>query len=738
MDTDAASFSPNGGSLAAASSGFDRFVDRFLKCLIRPRRLDFEEVLPTTEPSFESLPPELVHHIVASSIPRSFHSSTYLERQATLSSLCLVSKRLSDIAQPRLSEILWIKSADRKNLERLFQGLASTTSRSRVEEMVLNDNWSDILELPEFARFLEDCPRLRSLRIYRWSGITMNVPSTSPFRIVKVDNRARLDLLHCSIKPEAIRQLVISRVLVDQLRRSDVQTSIRSERNLRYLTLCFERRRGTLDLSVLTALPFLESLQLSSRHTTCFARASCILLHLTNLSITGDMLDNAQSLLNPNALPSLRILALTIPGRAAGHRSVYTTAFIDLLRQIDTIVLDVKYFSAIINAPRLPPDVSHRLLVCCDSTEPVLFAAALDATRHLRLTVNIFSSPMVEFADWFEADSARCPILETVYLDACLLELAPGRPQQPPVFRKIAQPLLSTIVMLGDEMRGGFSGGPRYKGDVRELVVVAESSADGLQHHIRSFTGLRKLSLILGQRDLLDLSGINGLFQLVSFQLTTDWKDNVLFRPSTAFLHLQTLVLKTFGGRLNLQLLDPVVLPSFKTLAVLHNFPEPEDDAERIRQSRLFELLQQLDVVIFSSEFYAIVEEDLPATGTLDRILVDTCFVMFNVALTRSLVRTRHVRIAASSFSSSEEWITRTLRTISTTLQVSPPPQVRLLYLPSMEGVTARAPGFSELREVCERMRVELVVEAENSVLDPVWSWNFCRHWRGWRSASDH
>lgn len=58
-----------------------------------------------------SLPTELIREIIESTVPHSFHSTTYHERQDTLRSLSLVSKVFQSIAQPLLVEIVWIKSA---------------------------------------------------------------------------------------------------------------------------------------------------------------------------------------------------------------------------------------------------------------------------------------------------------------------------------------------------------------------------------------------------------------------------------------------------------------------------------------------------------------------------------------------------------------------------------------------------------------------------------------------------
>jgi hypothetical protein len=64
-----------------------------------------------------SLPTELIREIIESTVPHSFHSTTYQERQNTLRSLSLVSKLFRSIAQPLLLEIVWVTS--REEIDRL-------------------------------------------------------------------------------------------------------------------------------------------------------------------------------------------------------------------------------------------------------------------------------------------------------------------------------------------------------------------------------------------------------------------------------------------------------------------------------------------------------------------------------------------------------------------------------------------------------------------------------------------
>ncbi|GAA5997796.1 hypothetical protein JCM5350_003548 [Sporobolomyces pararoseus] len=58
-----------------------------------------------------SLPPELLHQIIEFTVPHTFLTRTYNNRQHTLCSLSLVSKQFQAIAQPLLHEIVWIDSS---------------------------------------------------------------------------------------------------------------------------------------------------------------------------------------------------------------------------------------------------------------------------------------------------------------------------------------------------------------------------------------------------------------------------------------------------------------------------------------------------------------------------------------------------------------------------------------------------------------------------------------------------
>ncbi|GAA5860521.1 hypothetical protein JCM8547_000329 [Rhodosporidiobolus lusitaniae] len=60
----------------------------------------------------DRFPAELVIHILQLAAPPEFHPRLYRSRQRTLRSLCLVSKRLRDLAQPMLAQVVHVKCSE--------------------------------------------------------------------------------------------------------------------------------------------------------------------------------------------------------------------------------------------------------------------------------------------------------------------------------------------------------------------------------------------------------------------------------------------------------------------------------------------------------------------------------------------------------------------------------------------------------------------------------------------------
>lgn len=117
-------------------------------------------------PTLSYLPPELVHEIIGSTIPHTFHSTTYKERQQTLYRLCLVSKLFRSIAQPLLFEIVKLKrigDAEKLPTARAAGGGALTHTRPRwfiIKDWSRRPQEEEVDRLAESLRFFHTARNL--------------------------------------------------------------------------------------------------------------------------------------------------------------------------------------------------------------------------------------------------------------------------------------------------------------------------------------------------------------------------------------------------------------------------------------------------------------------------------------------------------------------------------------------------------------------------------------------------
>ncbi|GAA5966862.1 hypothetical protein JCM3765_004578 [Sporobolomyces pararoseus] len=113
--------------------------------------------------SFSSLPPELVHQIIETTVPHTFHSTTYKNRQGTLCSLSLVSKLFRSIAQPLLFKIVELRSLSEA---KSFSGARNAvTGRLRDVSVATLTIWCDDTEDGDAARE-EDGELIESLEVF--------------------------------------------------------------------------------------------------------------------------------------------------------------------------------------------------------------------------------------------------------------------------------------------------------------------------------------------------------------------------------------------------------------------------------------------------------------------------------------------------------------------------------------------------------------------------------------------
>ncbi|GAA5870954.1 hypothetical protein JCM8547_000040 [Rhodosporidiobolus lusitaniae] len=136
----------------------------------------------------DSLPTELVEHVVRFALSSSFLPHLYHDRLATLTSLCLTSSKLRSVAQPILSnlrsvtqpilfEVVQFKSRKAVNS---FLGVveADKALGARARSARLEDEDSSVVRFKSepdeatFARLAASCPRVEDLRIF-WQSVEL-------------------------------------------------------------------------------------------------------------------------------------------------------------------------------------------------------------------------------------------------------------------------------------------------------------------------------------------------------------------------------------------------------------------------------------------------------------------------------------------------------------------------------------------------------------------------------------
>ena len=123
-----------------------------------------------------SLPIELLRQIIHSSVPSTYHSTTYKDRQATLRALCRVSRRFLHIAQPLLSAILRINHRWRKSRgANIYAELRKGVSQALIWEERGNGK-TNVLE-----RLASTSPGLVSLNLVHGYSEALDLSALSRF-----------------------------------------------------------------------------------------------------------------------------------------------------------------------------------------------------------------------------------------------------------------------------------------------------------------------------------------------------------------------------------------------------------------------------------------------------------------------------------------------------------------------------------------------------------------------------
>ncbi|GAA5869374.1 hypothetical protein JCM8547_008656 [Rhodosporidiobolus lusitaniae] len=120
----------------------------------------------------DSLPTELVEHVVRLAVSSSFLPHLYHDRLATLTSLSLTSSKLRIVAQPILLEVVQLKS--REAVESFLavveadKALGARVRSVRDEGHYDNDNGeTPVAEAGTFRRLSSSCSWVNDLRVHR-------------------------------------------------------------------------------------------------------------------------------------------------------------------------------------------------------------------------------------------------------------------------------------------------------------------------------------------------------------------------------------------------------------------------------------------------------------------------------------------------------------------------------------------------------------------------------------------
>lgn len=233
--------------------------------------------------SFSALPTELVRQIIRSTVPATFHSTTYNERQSTLRSLCLVSRLFRQLAQPCLYEIIWTDSPE--SLDAAFEALAQEQEGFVLQHLLVTSA-EDSAYLPhQFDKLVQHCSGIRSLVLEAEAGDTF-------------------ELLSLQSLPSPLHFLQ-SFAMIE-------------------LTIDVEKDLSNLQLSG-------EGFELP---------APFVLDKVHTLTLNVGVLEIVATSLGPNHLPSLRNLALLSVYEHEDALQLQTSHFGDLLTQLTTFYTD--------------------------------------------------------------------------------------------------------------------------------------------------------------------------------------------------------------------------------------------------------------------------------------------------------------------------------------------------------------------------------------------------------------
>ena len=172
---------------------------------------------------------------------------------------------------------------------------------------------------------------------------------------------------------------------------------------------------------------------------------------------------------------------------------------------------------------------------------------------------------------------------------------------------------------------------------------------------------------------------------------------------------LQSLTMCGVESSLTTSLLDPAVVPRLKHLSLADTSKE---SVRQLKQSRIIDLLHQLETVYFDAEIWLNPELSF-LHSVAERTLVD-CFFDEYPALTDSPAH--NLRLPLYDPNRGWSWLDPVLAGVTTALKLNPSLPRRSLYLPSFLRPTSSFPckmseAVSKLVATCEEREIDLVFE---------------------------
>jgi hypothetical protein len=130
--------------------------------------------------SLSTLPPELLREIVESTLPNTVFYRHYLDRQAILRSIVLVSRRFREIALPLLYKIVWVQGDE---VEGALDSIEANSTFSKVKEMVIEDgNFQPDRMMASLERLYKSSPMVSTLVLIRRDGEHLEVAAMKRFK----------------------------------------------------------------------------------------------------------------------------------------------------------------------------------------------------------------------------------------------------------------------------------------------------------------------------------------------------------------------------------------------------------------------------------------------------------------------------------------------------------------------------------------------------------------------------